>query len=189
MREFLLIVLSMQLSGYQFSPGQWSCWFCSYQKSRKRDLRFEGRKGKWVNSGLQSTSVQVWDWQHLFHLCSMRLFWGAGLWRLSFIWDHCRTLIFQHNHSRASSSVAKARNMGIHSWKSEDMGSVAVGTPWTWGMRYCSSDTSSVRYLDSKQSLFCTVFPFLFLIWQICVNVYSCTIEVVTGKWEVLAAE
>lgn len=54
---------------------------------------------------------------------------------------------------------------------------------------WCGYDVSSVRYLNSKLSLFYTVLPFSFLRWQICVNVYSCTVEVVTGKWEVLAAE
>lgn len=168
MRKFLVIVLSMQLSVYQFSPGQWSCWFCSYQESRKRTLRFEGRKGKQTNSGLQSPSVQVWDWQHHFQLCSMRLLWGAALWRpisLTSLQDS----YFPAQSFQSIFLGGKRQKQEFILRNSKDIERVAVGTPWAWGMRYCSSDTSSVRYLDSKQSLCCTIFPFLFLIWQICV--------------------
>lgn len=39
--------------------------------------------------------------------------WGSyeeQLFEGPFLWHHCRTVIFQHNHSRASSLVAKGRN-------------------------------------------------------------------------------
>lgn len=49
-------------------------------------------------------------------------------------------------------------------------------------MDAASYDMSFVRYLDSQLSLFYTVLPFSFLMWQICVNVYGCAEEVVTGS-------
>lgn len=49
-------------------------------------------------------------------------------------------------------------------------------------MDAASYDMSFVRYLDSQLSLFYTVLPFSFLMWQICVNVYGCAVEVVTGS-------
>lgn len=192
MREFLIIVLSMPLSVCQFSPGQWSCWFCSYQESRKMNLRLEGRKDNQVNSGLQCICTYICAGLRVAALLPALQIEALG--RNRPLKAHFFEIIAGQLFSSTIIPEHLPRWQKPEAYKpilgnSKDMGSVAVGTPWPWGVRCCSSDTSSVRYLGSKQSLFCTVFPFLFLMWQICVNVYSCTIEVVTGKWEVLAAE